>query len=115
MLLSFIGFDRLFGSHYDQYVIVYETFSKSIDPSVFNVDFSGCISFPGPGDTLPMAENHMFAFFGADGYDAKHLSHKVDTEFENFKEKHERQYSGDKDLEQRRFHFRNNHRSVSQY
>lgn len=110
VLLTFIGYDRLLGSHYDEYTIVYQDFSTEVNPSVFDIDFSGCEGFPGPGVTLPMAENHAFAFFGASGYNAKHHSHKVDTEFNDFREKYVRGYDDDKVMEQRKFHFRHNHR-----
>ena len=109
-MLTFTGFDRLLGSHYDKYYILYDTFNTSIDASVFNRDFSGCASFPGPGVAVPMAENPVFAFVGADGVPCKHQSHKVDTGFEKFKEKHVRQYSSDKEEELRKFYFRHNHR-----
>ena len=112
VVFSFLGFDRLFGSHYDQYAIVYQDFSVGVNASVFDVDFSGCTGFPGPGVTLPMAENHAFAFFGAPGYDAKHRSHKVDTEFDHFKEKYGRDYDDGKVEVTKKFHFRHNHRWV---
>lgn len=110
MVLIFTGFDRLLGSHYDKYVITYEMFTTTINDSTFDVDFSDCKQFPGPGVNIPMAENHAFAFFGAAGYGTKHQSHKVDTEFDNFKEKHGRKYNDEKHEEQKKFHFRRNHR-----
>ncbi len=113
MILTFTGFDRLLGSHYDKYDIVYSTFNTSIDSSIFNQDFSKCHGFPGPGITMPMAENPAFAFVGADGVHSKHQSHKVDTEFDKFKEAHSRKYENDKEEEQRKFFFRHNHRCVS--
>ena len=36
VVLRFVGYDRLFGSHYDEYVIVYSDFDSSApDPNVF--------------------------------------------------------------------------------
>jgi len=34
---TFIGYDNLFGSHYDEYVIEYDSIKTSFDPSVFNI------------------------------------------------------------------------------
>jgi len=110
VVLTFTGFDRLLGSHFDKYDILYKTFNTSVNTSLFNQDFSSCTSFPGPGVSLPMAENPVFSFVGADGVHSKYQSHKVDSEFENFKEKHGRQYSSNKEEELRKFHFRHNHR-----
>ena len=36
VLLRFRGYDRLFGSHYDEYVIEYSGFSAAINQSVFS-------------------------------------------------------------------------------
>ena len=109
MLFSFLGFDYLLDSHYDQYVIKYQDFTPDVDSTVFDVDFSSCTSFPGQEVTLPMAENHAFAFIGALGYDALDCSHKVDREFDQFKEKYGRAYD-DREMEEKKFHFRHNHR-----
>lgn len=98
------------GSHYDEYIIMYNTFSASINSSVFNISAENCISFPGPGITFPMAESPIFEYIGAQGYERKHQSHKIDTDFNDFKEKHGRKYENDKDEAQRKFHFRQNHR-----
>lgn len=109
--LSFTGFDRLLGSHYDEYIIEYQTFKPSInDSSVFDVDESSCISFPGPGDTLAMAENPMFEFVGSRAYNAEHQSHKLERDFSEFKQMHKRNYETDKEEEMRKFNFRQNHR-----
>ena len=38
VVLHFLGYDRLFGSHYDEYDIVYTDFMASTpDPSVFEI------------------------------------------------------------------------------
>ena len=36
ILLRFVGLDRLFGSHYDEYVIEYSDFQTTLDPTVFD-------------------------------------------------------------------------------
>ena len=43
LVLHFVGYDRLFGSHYDEYDVIYKTFSSSApDPSVFDFQESKC-------------------------------------------------------------------------
>ena len=77
------------------------------------MDADKCIDFPGPGDTtLAMAENPMFEFLGSPGYTAKHQSHKVDTDFHQFKETHKKDYKNEEEEELRKFNFRHNHRLV---
>ena len=37
--LYFLGYDRIFGSHYDEYTITYSSFTATTpDPSVFEVE-----------------------------------------------------------------------------
>lgn len=49
MILHFVGYDRLFGSHYDEYVVEYTTFTSSTpDPSVFDYQESELIVLPQP-------------------------------------------------------------------
>ena len=62
------------------------------------------------GVGLPMAENPMFEFFGARGYEDKHRSFKVDSCFEEFKGQHGRQYETEGEEAKRKTHFRHNHR-----
>lgn len=112
LVLTFTGLDRLFGSHYDQYIIQYDSFKKGVDSSSFDVDADKCINFPGPGDTLAMAENPMFEFLGSPGYTAKHQSLKVDTDFRKFKETHKKDYKTEEEEELRKFNFRYNHRYI---
>ncbi len=112
MLLSFTGFDRLLGSHYDQYVIQYSSFKASADASSFDVNASSCISFPGPGDALAMTENPVFEYIGSPGYSAKHQSHNMDKDFDHFKETHNRKYETEEEEKTRKFNFHHNHRFV---
>ena len=69
-----------------------------------------CISFPGPGSSLPVAENPFFEFVHAEGYTDKHRTHKVDNEFATFKNKHGRNYKDQSEEAKRKTHFRHNHR-----
>ena len=73
------------------------------------VEFT-CKGFPGPGVTLPMARNPMFEFVGAHGYKEEHRSHKVDSDFEEFKGQHGREYDNEKEEGKRKTHFKHNHR-----
>lgn len=110
MFLVFTGYDRMLGSHYDQYIIVYLRFKPSIDdPSGFDYP-DHCIDFPGPGDTLAMAEHPMFEFIGSPDYTAAHQSNKIDKDFSKFKEIHSRLYENEKEEEIRKFNFRHNFR-----
>ena len=36
-VLSFIGYDSVFGSHFDEYVFEYDKIETSVDDSVFNI------------------------------------------------------------------------------
>ena len=46
LVLHFVGYDRLFGSHYDEYDVIYSTFSSTApDPSVFEFQESKCYTF----------------------------------------------------------------------
>ncbi len=110
MLLRFIGFDRLIGSHYDEYIIEYLKFNDTIDSSSFNVSVDNCIDFPGLGVTLPMAHNPVFQYIGANGYEKKHHAHLVDNDFNNFKSKHGRQYNKAQEEIRRKINFQHNHR-----
>ncbi len=69
-----------------------------------------CKGFPGPGLTLAMTENPMFEFVGAGEYEEKHRSYKVDSDFEEFKGHHSRQYDDEGEEAKRKTHFRHNHR-----
>ena len=40
VVLRFVGYDRLFGSHYDEYIILYSSFVPNVDSSVFDIEKS---------------------------------------------------------------------------
>ena len=42
VVFSFIGYDNLFGSHYDEYVFEYDEVDTNVDPSVFDIYQSEC-------------------------------------------------------------------------
>ena len=113
VVLHFVGYDRLFGSHYDEYVILYKTFVPGVDPSVFDIEKEySCIPFPGPGVASPMSENLFFEFFGAAGYKDAHRTAHVDREFDSFKLKHHKTYDDRTEESQRKGHFTHNYRYI---
>ncbi len=59
--------------------------------------------YPGQRVSFPMSENPMFEFVGAHSIHTRHQSHKMDTEFDKFKEAHSRQYGSAREEEQRKF------------
>ena len=44
VFFRFVGYDRLFGSHYDEYIVEYNTFSSDVDASKFDVVSSKYLS-----------------------------------------------------------------------
>lgn len=40
VVLHFVGYDRLFGSHYDEYIILYSSFVPNVDSSAFDIEKS---------------------------------------------------------------------------
>ena len=60
-----------------------------------------------------MVENPMFEFVGAEGYEEKHRSVKVDSDFEEFKGHHGRVYESEGEESKRKTHFRHNHRYLT--
>ena len=44
LMLYFLGYDRLFGSHYDEYVIQYSAFTLDIsDSTIFSIPDGKCV------------------------------------------------------------------------
>lgn len=37
VIFRFIGYDDLFGSHFDEYILEYDSVDTSVDPSVFDI------------------------------------------------------------------------------
>lgn len=60
VLLHFIGYDRLFGSHYDEYIVMYDTFTVGVkDESVFDLEQSKCMLASSSGFRLPLKPHHF--------------------------------------------------------
>ncbi|XP_050430980.1 digestive cysteine proteinase 1 [Adelges cooleyi] len=101
------GFNSLFGSHYDHYIIDYEIFIPSKpEPSNFNVEDMHCESFPGPGIDHVYTFNPMMEFIN--NYDDH-----VDNSFDHFKKHHRRNYNNStKEHFTRKNYFRQNLRFI---
>ena len=69
-----------------------------------------CGSFPGPGLTHVMHANPMFELVGSPDYDTATQSAHLDNQFDQFKQKHNKQYEDEKEHEVRKTHFRHNFR-----
>ena len=98
-----IGYDSLLGSHYDKYYLEYYGFKTAdIDPSVFAITTSlKCRDFPGPGANTLV--NPMKEFIIGDD------SH-VHFSFDNFKNKHGKEYKNEVEHKERLHIFRQNYR-----
>ncbi|CAI8034430.1 Counting factor associated protein D [Geodia barretti] len=115
VVLHFLGYDRLFGSHYDEYDIVYTDFMASTpDPSVFEIQKGfQCGAFPGPGANNPMSENPLFELVGARSYSHIEQQSRVAAEFELFAKKHGKQYTHQKEFSQKHASFAKNFRYIN--
>ncbi|CAG4983314.1 unnamed protein product [Parnassius apollo] len=102
------GFNSLLGSHYDHYYLDYRDYDvDDIDPNVFVIDRSmQCTSFPGPGSRHYATFNPMKEFVHP-----VHDAH-VDSEFDRFKAKHNRQYASEVEHAKRLNIFRQNLRFI---
>lgn len=82
------GYNIISGSHIDEYIIDYTTFTQADDmsPAVFSAPYKGldCGGYPGPG--LAGIEDDIFA----DIISGKNNHH---DKFEDFKSKHDKKYS----------------------
>jgi C1A family cysteine protease len=109
LYFHFIGYDWLFGSHYDEYEIIYDEFEIGviIPESIFDVSENmSCQEFPGPGSQL-----HLNTFSNPIG-ELLHDSGEVDREFEKFKSTYGKSYQNNKEHESRKTNFRHNFRFV---
>ncbi|XP_033950470.1 digestive cysteine proteinase 1 [Pseudochaenichthys georgianus] len=102
-----MGYDTLLGSHYDKYLVDYKEFSLHVDPKAFSLpEGMSCGGFPGPG-----VEHHMLA---NPMKDLIHTSASGQSErmFNYFKDKFQRQYSDEREHEERQHAFVHNLRYV---
>ncbi|XP_026156362.1 digestive cysteine proteinase 1 [Mastacembelus armatus] len=102
-----MGYNTLLGSHYDKYLVDYKEFHTNVDPKVFSLpEGMTCGGFPGPGVEHYMLANPMkdLIHTSASGH-SQHM-------FSHFKEKFQRQYSDEREHEQREHAFIHNLRYV---
>ena len=104
----FRGYDRLFGSHFDEYKVQYDEYQPvdRFSDELFEPTVSPCTGFPGPGLT---ATSSIFERLHAS--DEKHED-EIDVSFKSFKEKHGKQYTSDKEHFERSRIYRANHHFV---
>lgn len=104
-----MGYDTLFGSHYDKYIIDYIVYKKGPpDESHFDVPKKlTCKGFPGPGK-----EEHLVAMNPL----SELLNIKTDYTdkmFEKFKSQHNKKYESDKEHAKRKDIFQQNLRFIN--
>ncbi|XP_068603139.1 digestive cysteine proteinase 1 [Brachionichthys hirsutus] len=102
-----MGYNTLLGSHYDKYLVDYTEFSPRVDPKAFLLpEGMSCGRFPGPG-----VEHHMLA---NPMQELIHTSASGHTQriFGYFKDKFQRQYSDEREHEERQQAFVNNLRYI---
>ncbi|CAD5117923.1 DgyrCDS6668 [Dimorphilus gyrociliatus] len=108
-----MGYDNIFGSHYDKYYVSYENFDDhgEIPASVFNISIIAkeltCGGFPGPGSEK---EGHIL-FNPMKEYINNYDEH-VDHLFNIFKKKHGKKYSHPHEHEEKKHIFRQNLRYI---
>lgn len=98
-----MGYNTLLGSHYDKYLVDYKEFSTHVDPKVFSLpEGMTCGEFPGPG-----VEHHMLANPMKDLIHTSASGHSQRM-FNHFKDKFQRQYSDEREHEEREHAFVHN-------
>ncbi|XP_003387854.1 PREDICTED: digestive cysteine proteinase 1-like [Amphimedon queenslandica] len=113
LILSFLGFDRLFGSHYDEYVVTYDnvSFDKPDASNFIVASKDSCkTSFPGPGRTHPMTESIFHELMGPGSFEER--TQHVQDAFESFKSRYGKSYESHVHEAERKHHFHHNYRFV---
>lgn len=109
-----MGYDTLFGSHYDQYEMDYMNYSDEAPPSsVFDImEGEKCTGFPDSGAMSSLQANPMHEFIDFNGHE------KVHEMFEHFLSKFPRRYANTVEREEhnkRRDIFRQNLRFINSH
>ena len=102
------GYNTLLGSHYDHYFVSYKSFKAVVldDSHVFDIYMTeNCHGWPGPGIDHTYTMNPMREFIDNDD------SHVTNT-FEDFKEKHNRDYASHQEHAKRLELYRQNLRFI---
>lgn len=103
-----LGYNTLFGSHYDEYKVSYRNYQPN--PQILSDTFDvasnfSCRSFPGPGHQHLSLHNPIAEFV------KDHTDH-VDRDFEEFKDKHDKTYASPAHEAKKKAHFLHNHRFI---
>jgi len=105
-----MGYNSLFGSHYDKYVIIYESYTPAApNADAFNVTklAAKCVPYP---DGAGLSANHLFNPMSEFvHHDESHL----DEHFNAFKDTHDKKYEHEMEEEIRKNHFRQNLRFIN--
>ncbi|XP_065192926.1 digestive cysteine proteinase 1-like [Sycon ciliatum] len=104
----FIGYDELFGSHYDEYLVTYTKFAivGEFPEGTFEPEVKECTGYPGPGVTQPCS------IFNRLHRMAEHENDEIESSFKEFKDTHGKKYSSDKEHFERSRIYRANHHYV---
>jgi len=103
-----MGYNTLFGSHYDEYRVAYRNYQRIDDfiEGTFDiVDNYTCRSFPGPGVEHVSTHNPIKEFVHG-------VTEHVDRDFDSFKTRHNKTYDHKTIEERRKANFLHNHRFV---
>lgn len=117
--LSFMGYDSVFGSHYDQYLITYNNFATGpgiFPPGTFDQPtFAAngqCGPFPGtPGEGAARGQA-LFSELVPQGGNVAPIHPKHDAAFMEFISTYGKQYTSEKELRERHAIFTNNRRLI---
>jgi len=103
------GYNVIMGSHYDHYYVTYLNFSgQEPNEEVFKEYKSkDCHGFPGPGSDI----SSVYTFNPMREFINGHTQH-VDTNFDEFIRRHDRNYRDEHDFETRKDIFRQNMRYI---
>eukprot|EP00117_Sycon_ciliatum_P016368 scpid96588/ scgid15821/ Counting factor associated protein D len=97
ILFHYLGFNTLFGSHYDEYIVNYTSFTsyqgKEFPVDTFNPHsrIEDCTGFPGPG------LSHSPSVFSRVHSMVEPETDEIDESFGDFKAKHGKVYTSDKE------------------
>lgn len=101
------GYNSLLGSHYDHYYLEYDWYTTDTpSPDVFKVaNNMTCTSFPGPG------VNHIYTFNPMKEFIHNYDDH-MESSFDQFKKRHNREYADELEHSKRKESFRQNLRFI---
>ncbi|XP_028406365.1 digestive cysteine proteinase 1-like [Dendronephthya gigantea] len=103
-----LGYDTLFGSHYDKYEVLYNSFDIGIPTEeTFEIPKGmKCHGFPGPGAESAVIANPMRDYFSPKDED------RIHHVFKDFVKQYSKDYKDKPEFERRKGHFRQNLRFI---